>query len=102
MYEVGDITLSDKNGCNLAKHFDARILDGRANNYDGYDYQVAYMPHSCDEWVIGGVRQVRQMIADLQQVLMAMEQPTCIPPRVTSLNDRPCVCGGSSQALDLL
>ena len=100
MYEVGDITLSDKNGCNLAKHFDAKILDGRANNYDGYDSQVAYMPHSCDEWVIGGVQQVRQMIADLQQALMAMEQST--PPRVATLNDRPCVCEGSSQALELL
>jgi hypothetical protein len=96
MYEAGDMTLSDKHGCSLAKDLDAKILDGKANNYDGYDFQVAYLPHSCDEWVIGGAQQVRQMIADLQQALMAMEQSSFVSSRVASLKDRGCVCERSS------
>ena len=27
------------------------------------------LPHSCDEWAIGGREEVRQLIADLEQLL---------------------------------
>lgn len=30
---------------------------------------TAYLPHSCDEWVIGGPDQIRALIADLQAAL---------------------------------
>jgi hypothetical protein len=30
---------------------------------------VAYLDHSCDEWIIGGVEQIREMIRDLEQAL---------------------------------
>ncbi len=33
------------------------------------DTPVAYLPHSCDEWVIGGREQIEALIADLQKVL---------------------------------
>lgn len=33
------------------------------------DRNVAYLPHSCDEWVIGGKEEVEAMIADLQEIL---------------------------------
>lgn len=33
----------------------------------------AYLPHSCDAWVIGGPDNVRAMIADLQAALETME-----------------------------
>lgn len=32
----------------------------------------AWLPHSCDEWVIGGPAQVRALIEDLQEALGAM------------------------------
>lgn len=36
--------------------------------------RVAYLPHSCDHWVIGGANEVRAMIADLQIALAALEE----------------------------
>lgn len=33
---------------------------------------TAYLPHSCDEWVIGSKENVEGMIADLQAVLAKM------------------------------
>jgi len=32
----------------------------------------AYLPHRCDEWVIGGPDQVKQLILDLQDALRTM------------------------------
>lgn len=32
-----------------------------------------YLPHACDEWVIGGPDQVRELISDLQDALKEME-----------------------------
>lgn len=40
---------------------------------DGTEYPVAYLPHSCDEWVIGGPAAVRALIADLEAALTRME-----------------------------
>jgi len=34
-----------------------------------------YLPHSCDEWVIGTREQAEQLIADLQE-LLSQEKPT--------------------------
>lgn len=31
-----------------------------------------YLPHSCDEWIIGGAGHVRALISDLQEVLKGM------------------------------
>lgn len=33
----------------------------------------AFLPHSCDEWVIGGAQAVRTLIADLQALLESGE-----------------------------
>ena len=30
---------------------------------------VAYLPHSCDEWVVGGAEEVRSLIGDLEELL---------------------------------
>lgn len=49
-----------------------------ARRDDGYDESgapkppCAYLPHSCDQWVIGGPEEVREMIADLQAALERM------------------------------
>ena len=34
---------------------------------------TAYLPHSCDEWVIGGRAEVEAMIEDLQEILTKLD-----------------------------
>lgn len=36
---------------------------------DNLPNDVVLLPHSCDEWVIGGKEEVEMMIADLQELL---------------------------------
>ena len=43
--------------------YDSRELEGKII------YPVAYLPHSCDQWVIGGKEEVQQMIEDLKVIL---------------------------------
>lgn len=47
-----------------------KIRDSRSGNgwYMVPDFCV-YLPHSCDEWVIGGKEEVEALIRDLQAVL---------------------------------
>jgi hypothetical protein len=40
---------------------------------DEFAHPAIYLPHECDEWVIGGPEQVRVLIADLQEALEAMK-----------------------------
>jgi hypothetical protein len=37
-----------------------------------FPYPVAYLPHSCDEWLIGGPEQIQALIDDLTQALKAL------------------------------
>lgn len=32
-------------------------------------YGSAYLPHSCDQWIIGGPEEVKLLIEDLQEIL---------------------------------
>ncbi len=44
--------------------------DYRKDEYGHYEtYRVIELPHSCDEWVIGGKEEALQLIADLQELL---------------------------------
>ena len=36
-------------------------------------FNVAYLEHSCGEWIIGGPVEIRQLIADLTKLLEKME-----------------------------
>ncbi len=38
-----------------------------------FEAPVAELPHSCDEWVIGGPNHIRTLIADLEKALKEME-----------------------------
>lgn len=56
--------------------------DGWSDHVDDEMYRVAtdvgpiaWLPHQCNQWVIGGPDEVRQMIADLQAALVEMEKP---------------------------
>ena len=39
------------------------------------DVPAFYLPHQCDEWVIGGEKEARQLLADLTR-LLAKHLPT--------------------------
>lgn len=42
----------------------------KGDSDQGYERVAgAYLEHRCEEWVIGGADQVRQLIADLQKLL---------------------------------
>lgn len=49
------------------KHF---ATDARDDNYEGVRSPCAYLPHSCDEWVIGDSESIRMLIADLENALL--------------------------------
>lgn len=47
------------------------VLDSKTDDYDRVS--GVYLPHSCDEWVIGGPDQIRALIADLEEMLPSAE-----------------------------
>jgi len=49
------------------------VRDSRGDYSDLTD--VVYLPHACDEWVIGGPEQVRKLITDLELWLEAQKSP---------------------------
>ena len=68
MYHRNDLQVStSKHGC---PSFDAREEDGY--NEGLHNPPCVSLPHSCDEWIIGGPDQIRDLITDLQAVLAKM------------------------------
>lgn len=39
---------------------------------DGISIGGAFLPHSCEEWVIGGPEQIRMLIRDLEEALVTL------------------------------
>lgn len=68
MYKKGDVKLTkaaeDKDPYVVQPNFDARTED-----YDHVGAGIAFLPHSCQEWVIGGKEQIQDLIEDLQALL---------------------------------
>lgn len=84
MYEKGLIELVDPlcdhmeddeycytevEGGEIHTHF---VEDNRENIT--WSAPCAYLPHSCDNWVIGGHKEIKLMIEDLQEVLKKLEK----------------------------
>lgn len=66
--EDGDCA-SYKYACEAHNH---DVYDSRdAIKFDAY---TAFLPHSCDAWVIGGPEQIKAMIEDLQAILKESEK----------------------------
>lgn len=69
MYHKGDLAVWKVGG----KTYSRPSIDAREDN--GYDEEgqpkppCVYLPHSCDEWIIGGPEQIKAMIQDLQDAL---------------------------------
>ena len=54
------------------------MLDVRLREAEGYadgflKAPLVYLPHSCDQWIIGGPDHARQLIADLEEAITQME-----------------------------
>jgi len=47
--------------------------DGRDWDNEPLPLGTAFLPHSCNEWVIGGPKEMKELIADLQAALRALE-----------------------------
>ena len=71
MYTPGDVTISWKypdSRTDNERDTDYVESDARADEYPmpNERWPLVYLPHSCDQWIIGGIEQIDQMIADLQ------------------------------------
>ena len=80
MYSKGDlkvtdppcVTMDDDGDCNeydkatmeMHKH---AVRDSRDHEDLTPNARGCCLPHSCDEWVIGGIPEIEAMIADLQE-----------------------------------
>jgi len=68
MYESGDVEIGTP-GDSRTPSIDSRRDDGYGDGWQGDRPYIAYLEHSCNEWVIGGPEEVRLMIADLRAIL---------------------------------
>ena len=74
MYESGDLK-SIVGPCELpCEIFEHEHGSGQAlsRSPDG-TVPVAFLPHSCEEWVIGGVAEARALIFDLEEFVAAAQ-----------------------------
>ena len=81
MYEPGEVTVwlepeIDEDG------FDERWLGMTPG--EEIDFPICFLPHSCDEWIIGGPAEVKAMIGDLEQALAMMLTVAARPPSTPS------------------
>lgn len=53
---------------------DARKPYTKAGQSNPMLHNVAYLPHSCQEWVIGGADEIKLMIIDLKKMLERIEK----------------------------
>jgi len=61
------------------------VMDSAGKVLD-VQHPAAFLPHSCDAWVIGGPEQVRALIADLQAWLVEAEKGATPVAPVVSLD----------------
>jgi len=51
------------------------ITNGNINAYINYRKQVEfYLPHSCDEWVIGDLEDAKHFLEDLKRTIEQVEK----------------------------
>lgn len=79
MYQKGDIKLAKACG---HKECDEGSICERAslknwvydNRGERGPHEGAYLEHSCSEWFIGGPKEMRDMISDLEDTIYIMEK----------------------------
>lgn len=73
MYTKGDLRIVTP-PCKSADEYGDCYLEGHVHSLLSNDtfpqvLPYAYLPHSCDEWIIGGQAEVKLLIEDLQEWL---------------------------------
>ncbi len=73
MYETGEVRVALR--ALTEDEEEALLDDGDPEDRPPRDvtFPVVWLPHSCDEWAIGGPAEVRALIADLEAALARME-----------------------------
>lgn len=61
MYKKGEITID-------------KVYGDSRNNYKTYTGRMIQLPHSCDEWIIGGKEEAEHMIEDLKEAIITLGQ----------------------------
>lgn len=79
MYEKGQLEITEKcepSDC-YTGNLETRTHYHVYGHFAVFPYPVVYLPHSCDEWLIGGPEQIQALIDDLTQALKAIsaQQP---------------------------
>ena len=69
MYKKGDVRVKASPNVN---EYEGDLCDARHRAYPLPPGLYAFLPHSCDEWIIGTEANVRQMIDDLTEILEGM------------------------------
>lgn len=67
MYKRGELQVTESHRHHVD---DSRAEDETVKAF----HPAAYLPHSCNDWVIGGPEQVKLLIEDLQKALKKMEE----------------------------
>lgn len=67
MYHKGDIVFDKVD-------YDAREENGYEDTYKYSNEKIVALPHSCNEWVIGGEDEVKILIEDLQNILLELKK----------------------------
>jgi len=77
MYEKGDLKQVQEPCAEMVSdgwcdHSECRdIQDSRADGHADVPRGTVFLPHSCNEWVIGGRTQIQALIKDLQAIINA-------------------------------
>jgi hypothetical protein len=77
MYNKGDLKITDLPCAQMDDDGDCddvhchKAADARGGS--PIPHPCAFLPHSCQEWAIGGPEQIRAMIEDLTEALKAIE-----------------------------
>lgn len=78
MYEPGKLRVAPA-GCKLDEDGDCEEFshDHPNDSRDNYKklFGGAYLPHSCDSWVVGGPDAIRALIRDLKGALKTLGKP---------------------------
>lgn len=48
-------------------------LDDSRDDLNNIKPPCVFLPHSCDEWIVGGIKEVENMIEDLVEVLKKLK-----------------------------
>lgn len=79
MYNKGDLQITDPpcpdsvGDCKAWPEYGHEHMVYDQRSYEYLYHPSVYLPHSCNEWVIGGAENIKAMIEDLTAALKIME-----------------------------